>query len=467
MAYLKQSTGYTLILLLLFAVSCGTSDEIRTIEEGPRTSAERAEAEADTDTAEQFMHLKVGQLEPIDNFDPLFANNISTMRVLTLIYDGLYTLDQNGEVETAIAAEHSVSSDSLTYTVTLRRDLFYHDSGAFLSGIGRRLMAADVKWAFERTARANVPDRAASLLMNIDGFEEYFEDQRTIYDSDRRALQGVSGIEVRNPQTIRFKLIEPDPDFLKKLASPYLLIYPREAIQADGRSLKSNPVGTGAYRFNEQSGNRITLVRDIPDRSDSRLTNPRLNRIDFIYHERESDMFQEFAREEIHWIPEIGPETREIVLDDENRISDVYAGEYEYHSSGTRLVNFYLNDTRRVNMRWLRSRLADLEPDSVTVKDQLTLVTPITQPEGDIGEPNSQYLITFTTDPFARSLLSSVQRLYLEPDSEFRLSDLRAPVSRTAIYTRTTDPFHAGFAATAGRPGCNSILPDLACIMIV
>ena len=453
MTQLLKTPGYFFISIfaVLLIVSCGTTDEVRTVDDGPRTSTERAPEDAEPE--ERFMEISIGMIDPVDNLDPLFANNLSTMRLLSLIYDGLYTIDNNGEVAHAIAAEHTASDDGLTYRFTLRNNLFFHDSSVFQAGVGRRLQAADVKWAFERTSRLSVPTRASELLMNIEGYEEYFEDQRKVYDPERRALQGVSGIRVIDSRTIEFRLLEPDEDFLEKLASPYLFIYPREAIQREGLSLKRNPVGTGAYTFQERTDNRVVLARDNSDRLEDRLTNPRINRIEFVHHSREGQLFQDFARGNIHWLPEVGPETKRVGITSDGELTQGYRQEYTLTSSGARHIHYYLNETRRVNMNWLRNRLSEFEPDSIDVRNNIIVHRAVSPSDSDtIGEPDSFYLATFTNDLFIRTTLSRIQEQYLEPDSEIRLSDIRTPVSRTAIFTRLSDSFHEPLTDTLRTP---------------
>lgn len=436
----NQLNSLLLILAMVFTASCGSSGDVRVIEDSPQNITERNPQLADS--AKSFMQLRVGLLEPVDNLDPLFINNLSSKRVLSLIYDGLYTVDENGDVVPAIVQNATVSDDSLSYTFEINTDLFYHDNDVFISGIGRRIQAADIKWAFERTARATVPDDASALLMNVDGYQDYFEDQRYIYDTSRRALDGVSGIQVVDSKTIQFMLIEPDPDFTKRLASPYLSIYPREALQSQNRSLKTNPVGTGAFGFEGRDGNTIILVRPNTGSDGIRLISPQLNRIDFTYFSKESGLFQQFASENIDWIPEVGPETKRVVINDDGTLAPGYKSQYSVNQIGGRRVQFYLNETRRANLAWLRSRLTNISADSINYTGLLSLSGNLSQPEGNIGLPDSQYYLTYTTDPYARMLLTQIRQQYLAPESEFTLTDIRTPISRTSLYTYSNDAFH-------------------------
>lgn len=450
MAHTTRLNYYLLPLLICLIVSCGTSDTVRVVEEGPR-AAERDTVRADT--TEQFMQLNIGLIDSVDNFDPLFARNISTKRVLSLIYDGLFTLDRSGEVEPAIANQYTVSDDSLTYTIIINRDLFYHDSPAFSSGIGTRIQASDIKWAFERTAHSNVPPEASRLLMNIDGYAEYYEEQRNLYDPDRRALAEVSGIVVENNQTIRFHLYEPDPDFLRKLASPYLFIYPREALQ--GRTnLKETPIGTAAYTFRERAADgTIILSKDDSDYNEARLTQPRINRINFISHDQESSQYRSFISNDLDWIPEAGPETVQLITSQNNELSDGYEEDnISSTKNGYRITEVFFNDSPRVNINWLRNRLATVEPDSIELPGEITIIDTLQQNDRVLDNPDPRYLVAFTHDIYARSLLTILQQKYLEPDSELRLVDIQVPVSRTALYTRISDNYHHPYLQTGNEP---------------
>lgn len=433
-------------LLFVFALmltACGTTDTVTVVEDTPRSgTADRTETAAE-DTVEVFSQLTIGLRDPVDNFDPLFADNLSTMRVLSLIYDGLFTLDENGELKKAIASDYSISEDGREYRIKINRNLFFHDSSAFLSGIGRRISSSDIKWAFERTARADVPPVAGNLLMNVVGYETYFKEQRELYSEDRRVLDEVAGIRIIDNETLVITLYEPDSDFLKKLASPLLFIYPREAVQAD---LANRPVGTGAYRLRiGQSNDSLVLTKDDSERASSRLVQPKVNRIDFIYAENESQLFQKFARGEIDWIPEVGPEIAKNVSDTSYNLLPVYQDRYRINSSSAYRNTFiHLNHTFRGNLQWLKNRLSEFDENSYKLLGSYS-INELSVYEDEPGESDSSYMISFREDYLVRSFLSTVRSNYLQPDAEMRFFDTRVADSRTAFYTEQSDSFHYSY----------------------
>src|SRR6478735_8147073 len=57
------------------------------------------------------------------------------------VYEGLYKLTDDGEVEPLLAEGEEVSDDGLTYTITLRDGVAFHS--------GKKLTSADVKASVE------------------------------------------------------------------------------------------------------------------------------------------------------------------------------------------------------------------------------------------------------------------------------------------------------------------------------
>src|SRR5699024_9086292 len=198
-----------------------------------------------------FQKLVVGEMNPIESLNPLFANNATEMRTVQLIYEGLVRMNENGQVIPATAKKWMVSGDSLRYEFQLRSDIFYHDNDIFSTGTGRRLTAEDAKFAFEQMAKPGVPPRAARMFMNIEGFDSYIREKHIIYNDETRQLTGMSGIETPNDTTIIFDLVQKDARFLKKLATPLAVIYPREAHNESANSFTA--VGTGPFTFTRRT----------------------------------------------------------------------------------------------------------------------------------------------------------------------------------------------------------------------
>lgn len=434
-----------LLPLVILFYACGTTDTITVVERSPDSASERP-AEDTTQPQDEFMQLRVGSLEPVTNFDPLFADNLSTLRVIALIYDGLFKLNNDGEPEPALVKDFSVSDDGREYELKINRDLYFHDSNVFGAGVGRRIHANDIRWAFERTAKVHVPPTASQLLMNINGYENYFTEQRSVYDESKRVLDRITGLEVVDAETIRFTLKQPDDSFLDKLASPYLSIYPREAVQNRDDGLKNNPVGTGAYILNSADDREIVLSRNPSPRFSDQIQRYPVNRIDFIHQSSEAEMFQSFARENIDWLPELGPQIKNQVTDSNYNLIAAYENQFLLiQNSAMRHTLIYLNQQHEQNLDFVKDRLSVLDANQLTIPGTITF-EPFenSDPDSEADAPSEVY-IPFTDSPFARMLFTDINNAVFQPETRLAFLDIRAVTPESSIYSKWTDSFHYRF----------------------
>ncbi len=162
--------------------------------------------------------------------------------VLYNIQECLVKVDRTGKIAPWLA-ERWNTTDNRNYTFFLRKGVRFHN--------GRELKAADVKFVFERA-------------MNPETKHPY-----------PRYYEAIGDIIVKDDYTITFSLKTLNANFLLNLARQGSVIYPREAVE----TLKSAPIGTGPFRFEEWvRGDRIVLVKN-PEYHGKGL--PRLDRVTF------------------------------------------------------------------------------------------------------------------------------------------------------------------------------------------
>ena len=440
---LKFTPLLLLFPLMLVLYSCGSSDTVTVVDRTPESSVDSSEDENASQSQDDFMQLNVGLLEPVTNFDPLFADNLSTLRVISLIYDGLFELNDEGDPEPKLVSDTEVSDDGREYQFTINRDIYFHDSNAFSAGVGRRIHAQDIKWAFERAAQVDVPKTAADLLMNIRGFENYFIEQHHVYDPDHRVISEISGIEVVDAETIRFTLRTEDENFLHKLASPYLSIYPREAVDNPETGLKNQPVGTGAYIVNDKSENSVILARNPSPQFTDQAEQFPINRIDFTVFESETDIFQQFARQNIDWIPELGPMIQRQVINDEREIVGSYSGQFNLiEHAASRFTSIFLNAESEQDLDPVKIRLNNIEQDQLDMTGNIQIRELEDVDEDDIESSPQDYYIVYTDNPFARDLFTNINRSIFNDESDLSFLDIRTATPETALFSKTVDYIH-------------------------
>ncbi len=165
--------------------------------------------------------LVVGITSGPNNLDPRIGTDDVSGKTAQLMFNGLMTLDEHLRVvpDLALRLDHP---DPLTYLVTLRRGVLFHD--------GHELTSADVVFTFR------------SLL------DPAFVSPR------KGAFRMLRAIDARDRYTVAFTLKEPFGSF------PVNLVFP---IVPDGAGSRfgDHPIGTGPYRFiSYASDDRLDLA---------------------------------------------------------------------------------------------------------------------------------------------------------------------------------------------------------------
>jgi ABC-type transport system substrate-binding protein len=91
-------------------------------------------------TAEEVLRLRMNG--DINSVDPIATTNFTIRNSAYLIYDTLFALDADFVVQPQMAEGHTLSDDQLTYTITLRDGLMFHD--------GTPVTAADAVASLQR-----------------------------------------------------------------------------------------------------------------------------------------------------------------------------------------------------------------------------------------------------------------------------------------------------------------------------
>lgn len=166
------------------------------------------------------------QLEP-PHLDPTSAAAGAIDSVLYAnVFEGLTRFTETGEVVPGLAESWDISEDGTAYTFHLREGVTFHD--------GTAMDAEDVKFSLDR-ARGEDSQNAQKAL-----------------------FEGISAVEVVDPQTVRVTLGAPDGSFLFNMAWGDAVIVAPESIG----EIKQHPVGTGPFAFDRWvTGDRIELDR--------------------------------------------------------------------------------------------------------------------------------------------------------------------------------------------------------------
>lgn len=162
----------------------------------------------------------------IDNLDPHLATAFQTIEALELVYDTLFELDADLDVQPGLATEWEYSQDGTTLTLTLREGVTFHDGDPFDS--------ADVAASIER-----ILDESTSAVV-------------------RTNLLSIASVEAPDAQTVVLSLSEPDGTLPAALTAVNTAMVSDAALSAG--TVGTQPNGTGPFVFDDWAqGQQLTL----------------------------------------------------------------------------------------------------------------------------------------------------------------------------------------------------------------
>lgn len=253
-----KSVALISALTLMFA-SCGQNNETQkdsntdtdakvseSVDENEKTEKEEtskddnkkediASSDQDETTAKEggLFVLGIGSDPSIVN--PLYANDRVSLTITHALFDNIYNVKKGEIVYDGLADSMEVSDDNLTYTLTLKDNLKWHD--------GEDLTADDLIFTYDSVSDESQQTKGQSYLKNNGKAIEYNK---------------------IDEKTVEFKLEKPDATFIQNIAS--IVPIPKHIYEGEADLAKSeknqNPIGSGAFKFKEQkTGETYELER--------------------------------------------------------------------------------------------------------------------------------------------------------------------------------------------------------------
>lgn len=161
----RMVAGFVVLLMVASACSpppSATPDaETTTTTQSTETTAPD---DGSTDTTEapdeEGGIVVVGRTGDIDNLDPHMATAFQTIDALELIYDTLFELDADLEIQPGLATDWEYSDDNTQLTLFLREGVTFHDGQPFTS--------ADVQASIERVLDEETGSVGRNFLLSIE-----------------------------------------------------------------------------------------------------------------------------------------------------------------------------------------------------------------------------------------------------------------------------------------------------------
>jgi ABC-type transport system substrate-binding protein len=283
-------------------------------------------------------------------FDPQASQDLYSNAINSVVFDALYEYDYLARphrvVPRAAEALPVVSPDGLTWTIKVKKGVYFADDPVF-AGKKRELTAHDFVYAIKRLIDPKVRspniflvrDRLAGVAKAI---EEAKPAGKLDYDKE---LEGARALD---RYTLQIKLAEPDYAFLSRLTATQTAAVAREVIEKYGDAsgwAMANPVGTGAYKLKEwRRGQRIVLEANgnyreeffpaLPPNADAEARAahaamkgkrlPQIGRVEVSVIEESNPRLLAFNSNELDLV-DVPRDLVPQVMDDKNRLLPAYA----------------------------------------------------------------------------------------------------------------------------------------------
>ncbi|MBE6592614.1 MAG: hypothetical protein E7642_01325 [Ruminococcaceae bacterium] len=216
-----------------------------------------SEEEDEVEEVDPGAYIRMYLTDPIYNFDPALAyNNEASLRIVSLLFDNLFVLNEDGKPEKSLVKKCDIDKDEYTVTLTLRSDTYWSD--------GSPISANDVFFTWERLLDSTKSFEAASLLYDVKNARAAKEGNVSIEDV---------GLQLLNETQLEINLNEGTniDEFLVKLTSYALAplrsdIVRRTVKEIDWAKSPTNIVTSGPFRLRSLSYDpadaNITLERN-------------------------------------------------------------------------------------------------------------------------------------------------------------------------------------------------------------
>ncbi len=218
---MKASKWVSSALALTLAGSMAAGCSGSKTGDSPKPGAEGGNAS----NAKQEIKINLAAEPPALDSSKSTANAAFTM--LNALNEGLYRIDKDGKVQPGLAkAAPEVSTDGLTYKITLRDNLVWAD--------GTPLKANDFVSAFKRTLDPATKAQYSFMLAWIQGGAELNKAK----PEEVQAKKDAVGVKALDDKTLEIKLSKPVGFFTSLLAFPIFFPQKRGHGQSSRREVR-------------------------------------------------------------------------------------------------------------------------------------------------------------------------------------------------------------------------------------
>lgn len=274
------------------------------------------------------------------SLDPAFARNPQTIWPTNQLYNGLVQLDEELAIQPDIAKSWTVNDTTLTYTFTLREDVYFHKNKVFGKDSTRTVTASDFVYSFDRLTSDALASPGSWVLQNVD---RYWAENDTLF---------------------KIQLKQPFPAFLGLLSMRYCSVVPKEAVAFYKNEFRRNPVGTGPFQFKLWEENVKLVFRRNPlyfetDAQGNQL--PYLEAVAITFLPDKQSEFLQFAQGKLDFLNALDNSYKDEIITTTGHLQPKYKNSVNLITTpylNTEYLGFFMDtETPEINSKTLRKAI--------------------------------------------------------------------------------------------------------------
>ena len=247
----------------------------------------------DREQIDDKLVFRYNESSNITSLDPAFSKVQSNIWACNHLYNGLVQLDDSLHIKPDIAKSWTISEDAMTYTFTLRKDVYFQKHILFGTGSTRAVNATDFEYSLNRLKDEKVASPGGWVLQNVASFK------------------------ATTDSTFQIKLAKPFPAFLGLMTMKYASVVPKEVVEHYGTDFRSHPVGTGPFQFKLWEENVKLVLRKNPlyfekDSEGNRL--PHLEAVAITFLPDKQSGFLQFIQGKLDFTSGLDPSYKDEIL---------------------------------------------------------------------------------------------------------------------------------------------------------
>ncbi len=224
--------------------------------------------------------------------NPVLAFSDADQDLVSLIYSGLMRKNSDGTLTPDLALKYDMSKDGLTYTFTLRDNIYFHD--------GKPVTADDVVFTIN-------------------------EIKDPVIKSPKKGNWDGVNVEKIDEKTIKFTLKQPYASFLENAIVGIMpaSLWSTTPIELNDANIQ--PIGSGPYEVanvSKQSGGLIDYYDLVPFKKFN-LGEPYLSKITLRFYQNENDQISALEKGEVDQISSITPANAQILQEENYRVESL------------------------------------------------------------------------------------------------------------------------------------------------